>query len=53
MATTERRSARLTPLERAFLDILRRRDPGRHWQPAQGHKKGKQGSQLREHPTGR
>lgn len=44
-----RRSARLSPLERTFLEVLRRRDPSRHWQPAPGHK---QGTQVRERPTG-
>jgi len=49
-AAGQRRSSRLTPLERTFLEVLRRRDPGRHYQPAQGHK---QGTQVRERPTGK
>ena len=50
MAAGQKRTARLKPLERTFLEVLRRRDPGRHWEPAQGQKKG---TQVRERPTGR
>lgn len=52
MASSQNHSARLKPLERTFLEVLRRRDPSRHWQPTPGHKQQKE-PRVREHPTGR
>lgn len=39
--TTAGHSARLTPLERAFIEVMRRRDPARRWapKPSRGRKR--------------
>lgn len=41
------RTAPLTPLERAFQEVMRQRDPARQWKPKPGRGRGSRRSDVR------